>query len=423
MQVKIYPSKIGGKVMVPASKSMAHRALICASLAKDESLISGLSWSKDIEATIACMQALGARIQQKEEGTWSVRGCDPCTLDHDVSLHANESGSTLRFIIPIAALGKQKTTFSGQGRLMERPMKVYQDLFDQEGLLFEQKDGKIMVQGPLKANTFQVSGNVSSQFISGLLMALPLLKEDSMIEILPPYQSKSYVDLTLKSLSEAGIQIKKEKNVYGVLGNQKYNAKHYVVEKDYSQAAFFAVLAALNDPLSLTGMDLSSRQGDKAILEHIKNLGAEVIEKENEILIRPNKRCGQTIDLANCPDLGPILCVMAAFVPGKTKIIHAARLRMKESDRIAAMEEELRKWGVNISSNEDSITIYGKERYTCDHEVAMNGHNDHRIVMACTIFGLCADSNCRILGAEAIEKSYPDFFKDIQKIGGKVEII
>lgn len=422
MRIKIYPSLLSGTLVPPSSKSMGHRALICAALAKGTSQIIGLDDSKDMQATQNCLRALGACFQESEEGL-KVIGCDPKKLAHSAVLECGESGSTLRFLLPIAALADQAIRLEGKGRLMARPMKVYEELFDEQHLFYEQDPSSIQIHGPLQAGTFSIPGNVSSQFISGLLFALPLLSQNSQIHIKKPYESKSYVDLTLSALAYSGIDVEEKADGYWIAGNQKYEAKTYSIEKDFSQMAFFAVLAALQAPLTIQGMSLDSAQGDKAILPILEKAGAKITYHPDSITIAPAPLKGQVIDLADCPDLGPILCVLAAFSEGESQIIHASRLRMKESDRIAAMEEELRKWGVSISCDEDTITIQGKKSYAVPEEVIIQGHNDHRIVMACTIFALNTDRPTLIEGAEAVSKSYPTFFEDIQRLHGKVENI
>ena len=419
MKVKIYPSKVHGTVAIPSSKSMAHRALICASLAKGCSTLSGITPSKDIEATISCMQALGAKIEQVEDN-YIVHGTNLQVQVQNILCDCHESGSTLRFLIPVASLTNQKVTFIGQGRLMKRPMDIYQTLFDQQNLSFIQEEDHIEIQGALKENHYTIPGNVSSQFISGLLFTLPLLPKESTITIQEPFESKSYVDLTLQMLKNFGITIYQKGNTYSIPGSQHYQAKNVHVEGDYSQMAFFGVLASLQSELTITNMDPDSMQGDKAILQQLQNAGAKVSIKNNQITVTHQLLQAQTIDLANCPDLGPILCVLASFCKGYTHFIHAKRLRIKESDRIEAMESELKKWGVDISSTEDTITIYGKEAYD-RKDIIIDGHNDHRIVMAMSVFGLCAKYPSVIHGAEAITKSYPTFFDDICKIHGKVE--
>jgi 3-phosphoshikimate 1-carboxyvinyltransferase len=418
MRVKVLPGALQGTVSIPSSKSLTHRAIICASLAKGTSVVDHITFSKDIDATIACMRNLGAKITVKEDAC-TIQGTDVRQVAGEITCDCSESGSTLRFLIPIAALSDANVTFIGHGRLMQRPMTVYKEIFQAQHLRFEQ-DQTIRLRGPLQARSFAVQGDISSQFISGLLFALPLLEQDSTIEILPPYESASYVNLTTDSLASFGITVHHPSPlVYQIPGGQSYQAAHVSVEGDASQMAFYAVEAAIQSSLTCAHIDPHSHQGDQVILDFVKAAGADV----QGTTITHQSLQAQTMDIADCPDLGPILCVLAAYCPGTSRIIHARRLRMKESDRIAAMEQELRKWGVQISSTEDEITITGKAEYHKTEPVRIDGHNDHRIVMAMTIFGLCAKSPSIIEGAEAIEKSYPDFFTDIKHLNGKVEIL
>ena len=422
MRVKIHPSKIHGKLRIPSSKSMAHRALICASLAEGTSTLSGIDASKDIEATIACMESLGAKIIASQDQI-QVTGTNLKSQGKEILCPCNESGSTMRFLIPVASLTNDPVTFTGQGRLLERPMEIYARLFHNQGLAFVQDSKGIRIQGALKPGDITIEGNISSQFISGLLFALPLLSKESTITVLKPYESRSYVELTLEMLRNFGIRIEKiHQTKYHIPENQTYQAQTLPVEGDYSQAAFFSVLATLQGKLTLTNLKQDSHQGDKSILDLLKKAGAKLMIQKDSIQIEHHELHAQTIDLADCPDLGPILCVLASFCPGTTHFIHAGRLRIKESDRVQAMETELKKWGVAIQTTEDTITIHGKREYDCQN-VVIDGHNDHRIVMAMTIFGLCAQTACIIEGAQAITKSYPTFFEDIEKIHGKVEIL
>ena len=470
MKVKVTPSKVHGNVKIPASKSMAHRALICASLSDGTSIVSNVTNSKDIEATVGCMKALGAIIKQIDETTYEVTGTNLFKQEGNITCNANESGSTLRFLIPLAACTNAKVKFLGQGRLLQRPMDVYENEFKKQNIEFNQSNQEIIVSGNLKAKDYVVQGDISSQFITGFMFVLPLLDQDSTLTItepyesksyvnltiqmlakdyvvqgdissqfitgfmfvLPlldqdstltitePYESKSYVNLTIQMLAKFGIEIiETSSNSYLIKGNQHYKAQDVSVEGDFSQLAFFAVLGTLNNTLSCSNMDMSSKQGDKAILDCIPSFTSD----KDTITFTKKQPAPQTIDLSNCPDLGPILCVLASFTNGETNIVNAARLRMKESDRIEAMETELKKWGVDITSTFDSIQIHGKEHYKSNNTVEIFGHNDHRIVMAMTVFGLCAGSECIIDDAQAITKSYPTFFEDIQSLGGKVEIL
>ena len=422
MQVKVYPSKVAGSIAIPASKSLAHRAIICASLAKGRSTITNLSFSKDILATIECMKAFGAKIEQNKSSC-IIEGCQLFEQKDDITCNCNESGSTLRFLIPVGSLCNKKVTYLGQGRLLKRPMDIYQKIFDEQGLSFLQSEKDIQIQGSLKPQDYYIDGSVSSQFISGLLFALPLLDKDSTIHIKPPFESRSYVDLTISMLKKFGINIlEQDDHTYFIKGKQNYTACDIAIEGDYSQMAFYGVLAALNETLTCTNMDPGSVQGDKMILDILEKAGCSIEKNKDAITIHKCNPVAQTIDLSNCPDLGPILCVLAAYTKGVTKIINAKRLRIKESDRIEAMETELKKWNVDIASTEDTITIHGKKAYSLDSVLIIDSHNDHRIVMAMCVFGLCAQTSCILKDAQAITKSYPDFFKDIQKIGGKVEV-
>ena len=417
MKVKVTPSKVHGNVKIPASKSMAHRALICASLSDGTSIVSNVTNSKDIEATVGCMKA---NIKQIDETTYEVTGTNLFKQEGNITCNANESGSTLRFLIPLAACTNAKVKFLGQGRLLQRPMDVYENEFKEQNIEFNQSNKEIIVHGNLQAKDYVVQGDISSQFITGFMFVLPLLNQDSTLTITKPYESKSYVNLTIQMLAKFGIEIiETSSNSYLIKGNQHYKAQDVSVEGDFSQLAFFAVLGTLNNTLSCSNMDMSSKQGDKAILDCIPSYTSN----KDTVTFAKKQPMPQIIDLSNCPDLGPILCVLASYTNGETNIVNAARLRMKESDRIEAMETELKKWGVDITSTFDSIQIHGKEHYKSDSTVEIFGHNDHRIVMAMTVFGLCADSECIIDDAQAITKSYPTFFEDIQSLGGKVEIL
>lgn len=434
MNILIQPSKISGSVQPPSSKSLSHRALICAGLAEGKSTIRSISFSRDIQATIDCLKALGAHIEddgmdEYENHTYAVAGCRPQDLKDPVTLDAYESGSTLRFFIPIAASGSEPVTFLGQPTLLSRPMGIYADLFLAQNLRFDQSGKSIRFQGPLHPGIFQIPGNVSSQFISGLLMAAPLLsdgKSETAIAVLGDYQSRSYTSLTVSAMKDFGVHVDEpSESGYTIAANQKYQPADLSVEADYSQMAFFGVLGTLNGSLTCLNLNPNSAQGDRVILDFLKEAGASLCWDKNSLNIESPALMDHSLrplimDLADCPDLGPILCVLAAFTPGESRLIHASRLRFKECDRIAAMEEELKKWGVDIESDEDSITIRGKNSYVMDHPVHIDSHNDHRIVMAMSVFGLCAQSDTVIENAEAINKSYPRFFEDLKRLKGKV---
>ena len=275
----------------------------------------------------------------------------------------------------------------------------------------------------MRAGTYEIDGNISSQFITGLLFALPLLPQDSLIRIRPPFESRSYIDLTLEMLEKFQIraQFLDEMTIL-IKGGQRYRPCDVRIEGDFSQLAFFAVLAAIQGDLTITGISADSRQGDRQILSILEDFGATCRPLRDGFHIQKGTLHGCTIDLNNCPDLGPIVFVLAAMAEGETHIRNAGRLRIKESDRIAAMEEELRKFHVDIRSTEEEVWIHGHTSgYSC--EETLQGHNDHRIVMAMTVMTLVNHSVCRIEDAQAIRKSYPSFFEDVQRLQGKVELL
>lgn len=421
MKIKIYPSKCSGEIKIPSSKSMGHRAIICASLANGKSIISNLDYSDDILATIDGMKKLGANIQC-EKDRLIIEGIENFDSLKDKIIDCNESGSTLRFFIPIFSLTGEKISFTGRNRLLKRPQKIYEEIFKEQNLYYFQDEDKIEIEGKIKAKEYFIDGNISSQFISGLLFTLPLLEENSIININPPFESASYIDLTMEVLKEFGITINKVTPLrFEIQGGQKYIAKDYKVEGDFSQLAFFAVLGALNNNLKCIGVNFNSKQGDKAIIDILKKSGVKIEEIEEGYLIHKGKIKDCEIDLGDCPDLGPILNVLAMYGEGEFKIFNAGRLRLKESDRISVMEEELKKLGVEIETTEDEIKILGKKNYLGNIEVF--GHKDHRIVMSLAIAGTMLEKPIIIDGAEAVEKSYPKFFQDLESLNIKIEYL
>lgn len=417
----IAPSRVSGSLLVPPSKSLGHRAMICAALAQGTSTITHLGRSKDMEATRICLEALGARFVDTKHGV-EVTGCNPAHSSAPLHLDAYESGSTLRFLIPLAAMSGRPAVFEGKPSLLSRPMGIYANIFAEQNLRFDQSGQGIAFQGPLQDGLYTIDGSVSSQFISGLLFAGALMNGIELA-VLPPYQSRSYVDLTTDMMRRFGVDIEQPTDhAYRISPGQSYQPAAVQVESDWSQAAFFLVLSALNAPLSLQGLNPDSLQGDRIIETFVRKSGAALSWKEGVLFAAPGSRKPFVADLADCPDLGPILCVLAAFIPGESRLLHTSRLRIKECDRVAAMEAELKKWGVDFVSDEDSITIRGQKTYIASAPVVIDAHNDHRIVMAMSVFGLCAGSPCVIENAQAVEKSYPDFFKDLLSLQGKVEL-
>ena len=413
------PARIGGTVSAPPSKSMAHRAVLCSALAKGTSHIENLEFSKDISATLAAAGQLCARVESGPadalvEGLGHFR---PVFGPVDCC----ESGSTLRFLIPLASLTGQSITFVGRGRLMERPQSVYETLYREQNLHFEQANGQLTVAGSLRSGEYTLAGNVSSQFISGLLFALPLLTGDSTLHLIPPVESRSYIEMTRAAQAAFGVTSHwLDDTTLCIPGGQQYHPRDYIVEGDYSQAAFLAVLGAVKGGITLTGLAAETLQGDAAILDILRRCGAKFTRTEAGLVFEQAPLHGVDIDLADCPDLGPVLMVLGLLCEGTTVIRNAERLRIKESDRIAAMEAELRACGGVLSSEGGTITVQGCKPRLHAPEAPLSGHNDHRVVMSLTVLALAADIPLAINEAEAVQKSWPHFFDALKPLGVEV---
>ena len=393
---------VAGRIAAPPSKSMAHRAVLCAALAKGNSHLHHLAFSKDISATLGAAGRLCARVTAGENDA-VVEGLGRF-LPVDAPVDCCESGSTLRFLIPLASLTGQEVTFTGRGRLMERPQSVYKTLYQQQGLRFEQGADRLTVEGALTPGEYELAGNVSSQFISGLLFALPLLGGTSTLHLIPPVESRWLDENTLE-----------------IPGGQHYLPGDYTVEGDYSQAAFPAVLGAVTGGVAITGLSEETLQGDAAILEILRRCGARFTRTGQGVVFEKAPLHGTDIDLADCPDLGPVLMVLGLLCEGTTVIRNAERLRIKESDRIEAMETELRACGGQLESEGGTITIHGCAGALHAPEQPLSGHNDHRVVMSLAVLALAAGLTLPISGAEAIAKSWPDFLEAIKPLGAEVE--
>ncbi len=399
MQVSISKGLAGGCVSAPPSKSMAHRLLICAALSKGESVIHGISSCEDVSATLDCLRVLGAEWSREGE-TVRVRGIDVRRAAPQEPLPCRESGSTLRFFLPLTLLSGNPATLVGAPSLMQRPMSVYAELCRELGLRYEPNGCAITVQGPLPAGEYRVVGNVSSQFISGLLFALPLAGADSVIRITPPVESRSYLNLTVDALREFGVEIVwQDEHTLAIRGNQTYRAHETTVEGDYSNSAFLDALGVLGGEVTVSGLRPDSLQGDR-VYRHYFNMLCQGTP---------------TIHIGDCPDLGPILFSIAAAKHGGI-FNGTRRLRIKESDRAAAMAQELQKFGVSVSVHEDTVVVYPVDFHAPD--VPLLGYNDHRIVMSLAV--LLTLTGGTIEGAEAIDKSYPDFFERLAELGVEV---
>ncbi|MBQ9860156.1 MAG: 3-phosphoshikimate 1-carboxyvinyltransferase [Clostridia bacterium] len=391
MRVKIAPSRAVGTVTAPPSKSMAHRALICGALSVG-SRVDNLAWSKDIEATLACLRAMGAAVEQTETSV-IVGRLDPFHLPPNAILPCNESGSTLRFFLPLCMLCGQPITLTGSRRLLERPLGIYEDICRQQGIQMERRDTSVTVCGRLTAGEYTIPGDVSSQFITGLLFALPLLPADSHLTVTGRFESASYIDMTLSALRAFGICVDRHDATFFIPGGQRYAASVYTVEGDCSNAAFLDGFNLLNGDVKVNGLSDETLQGDRIYRDFYRQL----------------QNGEKHFDLADCPDLAPVLFALAAALDGAV-FTGTARLRIKESDRAAAMAAELAKFGVGATVGENKVEILPSDLRVPTEP--LDGHNDHRIVMALSL--LCSVTGGVIIGAEAVAKSYPDFFDVIK---------
>jgi len=387
MNLTITPALLKGSVTPPPSKSLAHRLLIAAALAGEGSVIHNLTDSQDIQATRRCLEAL------------KTPGPDLPWLD------CGESGSTLRFLIPVALALRGGGVFTGQGRLMERPQKPYFDLFDEKGIRYAQKNGVLTVQGKLNPDVYRLPGNVSSQFFTGLLLALPLLDGPSVIIPTTQLESEGYIGMTLEAMQAFGVAVFSTRSLppqYHVSGAQHYRSAEVTVEGDWSQAAFWYAANRIGCSLDVQGVSQNSRQGDRVILYYCRELS----------------RSGDVeIDVSGCPDLAPPLAVMAALRQGTTRLVNAARLRLKESDRLATITAALTALGADVVEFPDSLTILGRE--TLDGGT-VDCCNDHRIAMMSAIAAVRCREPVTLLGAECVAKSYPDFWEHYRMLGGNI---
>ena len=409
MDIKIIPSKLRGSVSIPASKSIVHRALISAALADGVSVISNVTFSQDIYATIDALKAIGAEIEVSGN-TVTVKGLSENTPE-TADINCAESGSTLRFLIPVTSALGISAVYSGRGRLPERPITPYIRELSEKGIHFDYNNTMpFTVSGKLRSGIFKLEGNVSSQFVTGLLFALPLLENDSEIVLTSRLESKPYADMTISCLDKFGVKISETGNGYYIKGGQKYKPVSLTAEGDYSQAAFFEAANALGSDIKIAGLNEKSYQGDKKIIEICRE-----IVYNNSTDLKPFR-----IDCSDIPDLVPILAVLGTFCKGRSYITNAARLRIKECDRLAAMAYNLNEIGGRITELTDGLVIDGVDSLDGG---TIDGFNDHRIAMATAIASTRCANPLIITGAECVSKSYPDFWEDFRALGGIFEVI
>ncbi|MCL2628202.1 MAG: 3-phosphoshikimate 1-carboxyvinyltransferase [Oscillospiraceae bacterium] len=427
MNIKITKPIQGGKIKAIASKSEAHRLLICAALAENESFIGCSESSEDIEATIRCLTALGAVITAENDG-FSVTPIERATLksaeseEKTYTLDVGESGATLRFLLPVCGALGIKADFVMGGRLPERPLSPLYEIMSSNGcMLTKQGTSPLTCKGQLEAAEYTLSGNISSQYISGLLLALPLLKGDSTIRIQGTLESRPYVDMTLEAQSLFGTKIyEDEANVFRIPGGQNtHPSGELQVGGDWSNAAFWLSAGAIGKKaITCTGLDLNSKQGDKEVIELLKCFGAGVICKADSVTVTPNALHGTLINAENIPDLVPVLAAVASVAKGQTIIRNAGRLRMKESDRLQTVEALLKGLGADITQTDDGFIIQGVATLTGGE---VNSFGDHRIAMTAAVISTVCTEPVIIKGADAVNKSYPGFFEDFKTLGGEYD--
>ncbi len=405
MPITIFPTQLHGTVTPPPSKSQTHRLIILSALANGESTITNFVPSEDLLATIRAMHALGAQIAL-DGNTLHIRGINPYRIwtDSLPQIDCGESGTTLRFLLPIALAVAGGGIFTGSARLMERPLAPYFDIFRRQGIQFSLKNNTLTVQGQLLPGEYRLAGNVSSQFFSGLLLALPLLNEPSVLIPVRQLESSSYLTMTLYALSQFGVHIPATLSLppqYHIPSNAVYHPQNLSVEADWSQAAFWYAAAGVGNAVTVAGMDKSSLQGDRVMLDYSTLLG---------------QRGDVSIDISDCPDLAPALAVWGALREGQLHLTNAARLRLKESDRLATITDTLTALGADIYEEADSLTIRGKSSLAGG--VTVDCHNDHRIAMMLAIAATRCMQPVTLTGARCVNKSYPHFWQDYTALGG-----
>ena len=405
MKVTIFPARLEGSITPPPSKSQAHRLIIAAALSDGVCRLSNVALSEDIQATLRCMRTLDA--DASADGT-VIRGAGLVDGHEDPApalMDCGESGSTLRFLIPVALALKGKGRFTGRGRLMERPQEPYFQLFREKGIACSRVGNVLTVEGVLRPGRYALPGDVSSQFVTGLLYALPLLEGDSEIVLTTPLESRGYVDMTLDALEQFGVQAAWDgKNTFRVPGNQTYRHRDLAIEADYSQAAFWYAAAGVGNGVEVTGLNPASVQGDMRIVPYHHRL----------------REVGEAVlDMSQCPDLLPPLAAHAALrIDGVTRLVNAGRLRLKESDRLAAVTEVLGALGADVTEEPDALTIRGRDGLPGG--VSVSAHNDHRIAMMAAVAATRCAAPVTVIGAECVKKSYPNFWEDYETLGGRI---
>ena len=405
MKVTITPAPLSGTVTPPGSKSQTHRLVLAAALAEGESVITGAALSRDIQATLDCAAALGAAARWSAPGELTITGRGNAPLSHRPTFDCGESGSTLRFLLPVALAAAGGGRFVGQGRLMERPLAPYRDLLEPMGVSWQQEGNTLTVEGQLLPGGYTLPGNVSSQFFTGLLFALPLLSAPSTLAPTGGLESADYLTMTLEALHLAGVDALRQGDGFS-LSPSPYRPFRAQVEGDWSQAAFWYAANFLGSSLTLSALRPDSPQGDRRIFQLYWQLA----------------RPGDTeVDLSPCPDLAPPLALMAAVRRGRTRFVRAGRLRLKESDRLSSIAATLSALGAQVEEGTDTLTVHGQEQLPGG--VSLPCHGDHRIAMMAAVAATACRAPVTLEGAECVDKSYPTFFEEFQRLGGMLHVL
>lgn len=420
--IRIIPSILRGIVNIPPSKSISHRAIICGALSSDITKIENIYFSEDIDATLNGVISLGAKLIYKEKNKYgsyniAIKGTNGQIAPINNVINCNESGSTLRFLIPFAGLSNTKMVFNGKGNLIKRPLDTYYKIFQHQNIKYYNNRGllPLTIDGMLKPDIFKVKGDISSQFITGLLFSLPLLNGDSKIIMTTELESKAYVALTLELLKIFSIDIKNiEYKEFHIKGNQAYKSTDYKVEGDFSQAAFWLSAGLISDKIQCIDLNKDSIQGDKSIVHTLKHMGGII---SDNYIAEPSNLTGIEFDGSQHPDLVPIIATIASVSQGTTIIKKASRLRIKESDRLKAISTELNNLGANIKELDDGLIIMGKKYLNGG---LVHSWNDHRIAMSLAIAAIKCKNPVFIKGASAVKKSYPNFWDDYKMLGGNI---
>lgn len=431
MIATIRPSKLSGVIQAPASKSSMQRACAASLLAKRKSIILHPGYSDDDKAAIGIIKALGAEVEMNEEELTINSRRFPLAASHSpLAIDCGESGLSIRMFTPIAALSERSIVINGSGSLVSRPMDFFDKVLPQLGVTVKSNDGRLplTIQGPLKPKDIEVDGSLSSQFLTGLLMAYAATGAANISIRVTNLKSKPYIDLTLDVMKQFGLNVPQNRSYkefwFEAPTSDSRITHHasrpltYPVERDWSGASFLLVAGAIAGPISINGLDMTSTQADKAVMDALDSAGAIIASKKDEIMVKPSNLKAFDFDATDCPDLFPPLVALAACCNGKSGIKGVNRLAHKESDRAASLKEEFGKLGIRMETVEDTMIVHGSKM----KGAKLHSHHDHRIAMACAVAGLAADGTTTIEGAEVVSKSYPDFYDHLKKLGAAVSL-